>query len=361
MSQQSGIESDKSGEKQSLRPRRRIAFRLLASCISLFLTLVAVEIVFRVFNVRGFHAPRTRGWGHALVSREESEREGYRLRFKPNTRFELSYDSNPTGYFNARNGLEYQTNRFGLRGPDVPIEKAPGVTRILLLGDSFVFGEGVRFEHTTGEQLSQLLNTRSGEQYEVINAGCSSWNSEDEMNFLRREGLAFEPDIILVGYVLNDIAPGVNVWDYVLQTYQNRRLRFSYLASYIYGEIAKRTLTRSYLDEISQVTQNKIHLVNQSLDALAEGNRLARQKGTPFIVFVYPFLYDLSDDYPFRGLTEAVLTGCRQRNIEVIDLFPRYRGRDHRSLWAHPYSDPHPNRLGHQIAAEALAEYLLRR
>ena len=40
--------------------------------------------------------------------------------------------------------VQVRTNRFGLRGPDPSRPKAPGVTRILMVGDSYTFGFPVR-------------------------------------------------------------------------------------------------------------------------------------------------------------------------------------------------------------------------
>jgi hypothetical protein len=69
-------------------------------------------------------------------------------------------------------------------------------------------------------------------------------------------------------------------------------------------------------------------------------------------------MYGLKQDYPFLKLHRAIVDHCRDEGIEVLDLYPFYAGREAESLWAHP-TDPHPNAEGHEIAASALADYLL--
>jgi hypothetical protein len=41
------------------------------------------------------------------------------------------------------NGVLYQTNRFGIRGREVPRRKPADVFRIAVIGDSFTMGSGV--------------------------------------------------------------------------------------------------------------------------------------------------------------------------------------------------------------------------
>jgi hypothetical protein len=354
--------TDKTAKSHGLSTRRRRwSFRLAAIAASLLAVLLVGEAVCRLLDVRGFHAPRTRDWHHAMAPREAWERNAPGFKFQPYATFELNYDSNPTGYFNERNGLVYHTNRFGLRGLDFTLKKDPGVTRILILGDSFVFGEGVRFEHTTGEHLERLLNARGQERFEVINAGLPGWDTTREIAFLEHKGIEFEPDIVLVGYVLNDAASGVDLWENVLQTYQKRALRRSYFISYLYGLFARHTLTRAYIDEMAETARDPESLERHSLCELSRGRKLAEQMGARFVVYIYPLIYDLSDSHPFTDLHTIIVDYCQKHGIEVLDLLPHYKGHEAEALWAHPHSDPHPNSLGHEIAAEALAAFLTTR
>ena len=73
----------------------------------------------------------------------------------PSSRIRFVYDGNPRGYFGPANEVEHTTNQLGFRGPEFAVSNQdgrlvatkPGDTiRMVFLGDSFTFGEGVRDE-----------------------------------------------------------------------------------------------------------------------------------------------------------------------------------------------------------------------
>src|SRR5437899_3035923 len=67
-------------------------------------------------------------------------------------------------------------NDKGLRGRDYPYERVAGRRRILVLGDSFVFGYGVEQEEIFTTVLEGLLPAT-----EVINAGVSGYGTDQEL------------------------------------------------------------------------------------------------------------------------------------------------------------------------------------
>ena len=345
------------------RPRFRMwGFRIAAVLLTLTVSGLMLEGVLRLLGTRSYHQPRRTAW-HGALRPPEDVVPGCYLQLRPYATFEHIYDGNPTGYFDTRNGptyrLTYRTNRYGLRGPDFAAQKAPEVTRIMILGDSFVFGEGVRLEDTVTAQLERVLNARGGGRFEVINAAAAMWDTRCEINYLERDGVAFKPDVVMIVYVLNDATyhVGLDLWNNVTSTYQNRRLRKSYLFSYAYGAIARNTLTRGFVQEMVASARECREDWDNSFAALSRGREIATGIGARYIVFIYPFLYELSDRYPFLDMHAMVVAHCRAHDIEVIDLFPYYKGLSATALWAHP-SDPHPNATGHGIAAEAIADYL---
>ena len=101
-----------------------------------------------------------------------------------------------------RQGNPIIINGHGFRGDEVPVEKRAGMFRILVLGDSVAFGQGVREEDTFSKQLEGLLNEDpSGPTVEVLNAGVRGYNTFQELLLLKEGGLAFDPDLVLVAYV----------------------------------------------------------------------------------------------------------------------------------------------------------------
>ena len=100
------------------------------------------------------------------------------------------------------------TNGLGLREGPIPMPKPPGVTRVVLLGDSFVFGYGVPAEARLGVHLESYLNQRGRNakgRVEVLHIGVVSWNLIAEAAFLRRFLTPLDPDLVIQIAVPNDL------------------------------------------------------------------------------------------------------------------------------------------------------------
>jgi hypothetical protein len=95
-------------------------------------------------------------------------------------------------------------NSKGLRGPEYPYKKPAGEYRILVLGDSFAEGYTVEFEELCSELLKQKLSTGLNKRVQVINAGTGGYSTDQELLFLRTEGVKYEPDLVIVLYCEND-------------------------------------------------------------------------------------------------------------------------------------------------------------
>jgi hypothetical protein len=96
-------------------------------------------------------------------------------------------------------------NRNGFRDADHLITKAPGSKRVLLIGDSFAFGAGLRrTQDRLGEQLVLQLDRATGISWEVINASHPDLHTLNEAAILDST-LAYRPDVVILEYVFNDI------------------------------------------------------------------------------------------------------------------------------------------------------------
>jgi GDSL-like lipase/acylhydrolase family protein len=100
----------------------------------------------------------------------------------------------------------FRTNAHGLRGPDRPYEKGPGVARVLLLGDSFTEAGAVEEERSVRAVLEGLLNGGGCRRYEVINAGTSGYSTDQEYLFFMEEGRRYQPDVVVLMFFSNDLA-----------------------------------------------------------------------------------------------------------------------------------------------------------
>ncbi|MBX3729779.1 MAG: SGNH/GDSL hydrolase family protein [Candidatus Sumerlaeia bacterium] len=93
-----------------------------------------------------------------------------------------------------------RTNSQGWRDIEQPREKTR--PRILLLGDSQVYGHGVTLEHTIGRQLERQLDGA----FQVVSMGMGGYGTDQQYLVLLNEGLEWQPDyVVLVFTVGNDV------------------------------------------------------------------------------------------------------------------------------------------------------------
>ncbi len=91
-------------------------------------------------------------------------------------------------------------NSKGLRDTEHSYDKPTGVFRIVVVGDSFVFGSG---GVETSERFTDILE-KSTKNIEVINMGVPAYGSDQEYLYLKTEGLKYRPDLIILCAFEND-------------------------------------------------------------------------------------------------------------------------------------------------------------
>ncbi|MBX3025598.1 SGNH/GDSL hydrolase family protein [bacterium] len=92
------------------------------------------------------------------------------------------------------------TNASGYRTPPFAAAKAPGVTRIVVLGDAVSFGAYVDDEQAYPRQLAARLEEAAPGTYEVINLAVPGYTSRQGLELLRRQALALRPDLVVFAF-----------------------------------------------------------------------------------------------------------------------------------------------------------------
>jgi len=96
-------------------------------------------------------------------------------------------------------------NSLGYRGAECAREKAPGAVRIFILGDSFSFGLKVRNDEIYAHFLpGELAKGDRSLKVEVINGAVPGYCSLQALTRLRREAWRLSPDIVILGFLVND-------------------------------------------------------------------------------------------------------------------------------------------------------------
>lgn len=98
-------------------------------------------------------------------------------------------------------GARLTTNAQGFRAAvDLERSSSPGVRRVLVLGDSFTFGEDVADDEAWPAVLDRRLPNA-----DVLNLGVHGYGHDQMLLRLRREGLNLRPDVVLLGFVGVDL------------------------------------------------------------------------------------------------------------------------------------------------------------
>ena len=355
--------------------------RLMATTIGLIVAVLVAETTLWLTNRPRFPIPHTFPPQFMLVG--EPDAEGWiRHVNKPTTTIRFRYESDPRGYFGTDRTVGHTTNSLGFRGGEFPLvetrdgsieaigEKPDGVLRIVFLGDSVTFGEGVHDSDTFVERVGRGLSTRLSRPIEVYNFGVGGHNTSDARWVWQRYAHHLKPDLVVYTFVLNDAEP--RLFRLEQPSGQPTRIprsfeaRWTELTSQPEGWWTGSRLARlawklqagwkldhetlEYFRELNASHSPDWHTCREQLEAL-------QQIEPPLVVVVFPMLFDLAT-HPFRPVHFEVADACSQ--AEVIDLWEtlaRRAGNNTPGLWVHP-TDTHPNEIAHKLSAGVIARRL---
>ena len=100
---------------------------------------------------------------------------------------------------------EIGLNSLGFRGDEMPVVKPTGTVRIACIGDSWTFGMPVGQDQSyPARLLTWLRKEHPGTTYEIQNFGVLGYSSFQGLQLLKSRVLAFHPDIVVIGFGMND-------------------------------------------------------------------------------------------------------------------------------------------------------------
>ncbi len=270
----------------------------------------------------------------------------------------------------------------GLRDREFEHEKPANVFRIAVLGDSVTFGMWMPRADTYTKRLEKLLNDHaSGDkrQFEVMNFGVTGYNTMQVAEVLRTRALAFDPDLIIYGYVLNDPQPfsidleamhvvhdarasgeGVSLWRKMRSVLSRSRVfMLARLVPVLLNEPAYAAHVRGSGDDFLRELHEG-ETWDRVREAMIEISQLARSNRTvPVVVAVFPTAgIQTADEYPLANVHKIVVAEAEADSLYALDLSPAFF-REKEADDATLFGDfLHPNARGHEVAAVAMARYL---
>jgi lysophospholipase L1-like esterase len=287
----------------------------------------------------------------------------------PNSTFDAKYDGDPYGTLPEGNTILYSLNEAGFRERSFTEGGAEGDPVVAVLGDSFVFGEGVEQDKTLTVVAEEILRARLIPEARVLNLGISGFATEDERDLAKAVLGSYGPQLVIVGYCLNDPVHwdderqlGLMGFDLVVRRddyIAERREEDSpfYLVRLLERRLETLRLTEESLRWYRWMYEGEDAPWTRTRNYLLEIRREAKRHGAPMAVFLFPIFYRLEEDYPFWDLHEIVEEWCRSEGIPVYDTLELFAGKETESLVVHP-KDHHPNAGTHRVLGEALADFI---
>ena len=354
----------------AMKRSRKIWFSLIALGAATLLTLLCVEIGFRIV----FFQPR----GRVAVPHEFklSGMTGVPYELTPNHDYEWKYGARHVlgGGFS----IPVSINSSGYRDDKLIESKPEDEYRILAIGDSFTWGLGVLREDAWVEQLEDLLNDPGlssdlpeDKRVQVVNTGVGSWNTEVEFEYLRQKGINHEPDAVILGFLINDFR-ATNT-DYLIDdrgflVTSQKGSRALHLQSVLYDEKAKGSVFKRLIESSHLIRwfsgrrlkteKRKLMVFNdkaskkRTFDALLGMHQLLRERQIPFYVCIFPYVEDVITESDKNDLAEIGRL-CDDHGIPYLHMEEALVGVVPSEHWVHP-RDHHPDKFAHELYAKLI-------
>ncbi len=187
--------------------------------------------------------------------------------------------------------VNYHINEFGFRSPEFPGARDRGKQqkRVLLLGDSFLFGIFLEEEKTITNRMQAYL----GEDYEVYNMAIPGWGIDQMYQAYAKYAQLIQPDIVLLFFIDDDVSRVMEAFYWGATTKRAYRLdrdSLTFRSAYD-GKLSK---MEEYFCFNSQVV-NRIYRIGvmqkaQPLTEVILDNwiRQVREQGSTFMAVRFP-------------------------------------------------------------------------
>ena len=279
----------------------------------------------------------------------------------------------PTFSLEAWNRRYVKLNREGFRDVEHSLARDPAQKRMLIVGDSFAFGWGIRrLDDRIGEQVVSRLAKATDGTWEVINASRPNSDTLDEIGYLNQM-LKFKPDAVVLIYIFNDI-------DYLIPSQaktsllRNSFVRFFWRNSYLFQELFMRTRVIYYrfrpaarlsgnasapIGAAGELTDAEFAayadpaLLSRHMGDVARFVSVAQQAGAKVLVVPYDMAVTLQPNAQVRY--KEFLRQAEANRVPVCSLEHTWDGHSFSELTLSP-RDGHPNEGSIRLAADAIGK-----
>jgi len=262
-------------------------------------------------------------------------------------------------------------NSVGIRDHEYGLRPAQGARRIVILGDSVMYGPGLDLDRTFDNQLEGLLAAGPLAPIEVINLAVPGYNTEQQAARLRARGLDLQPDLVVVSWTTNDFEATPTLvfteegLHYIHHTAQPvpqfaplpPRLRVWLLDRSALARLASRSIALG-LARVRGADEVPALELGQAANSLAmlEIAEMARDADAGVLFVLWP----LFDDSQGRAQMDAAAQFLDANGLPHMDLRATFAAEDPALLRVKPQDPMHPSEVACGLAAQAVADRLQR-
>jgi len=207
-------------------------------------------------------------------------------------------------------------------------------------------------------RLEQVLSGRLQRPVRVINSGVGSYNTVQELTYFKQEGITFQPDLVMLTYVQNDIEENKGPFDPWAGVFLRGKslpdMVIKMLGKLWFYRLVHHTYRYALLEQLKGQSSNPSQGGegwSHSMSALGELVAMCEEHKIPLIVF-----FDRSKPGENNPLFEDVVRHVH--GVPVKDMGQWYEGLDEFSL-VNSKVDGHPNAEGHRVMAEHMADEIV--
>ena len=333
---------------------RQLAFKLISISFGILLTMLLLEIGFRVSQYLNYYSLDDIQVGKRTSFQEPDIHKQLGQIIQLSSHNSIIYELIPNSSYQFVN-TPIQTNSRGFRDKEYPEQKAENTKRIIGIGDSFMFGWGIEEEHIYLSKLEDHLNQSDSLNFEVINTGVPGYNTAMEVTTLERKFNLEDVDAVIIHFLTNDF----DLPNFIRVKPDFYTLKKSFISEFI----EENNLLAEWKGDDSRLRESPF----DSIGFYEDNPNLvpdiyAKMVGGEGIKRYLKKLNDLSDQYGFHVifLTSTIFTNtpdfiqplCKKYGFEFCDIQPgyvAYKAAFPEANYKISNDDWHPSKHGHHI------------